>query len=160
MMKKIIIPLILTLIFSLGCSFTQKRFAIKQCPIKFSGVKFNKVTRSGIDTTLKLKVDNQHDFDVIIEEMELELFVNDIKAGNIKIPRTVIEPKEKKKIEINIVMEYKQLKDVAKIILKEKRNAIYNLKGTAYIDFGAGSVLPIPINIKKQFKKKEDGEKN
>ena len=146
----------LTSIFNLSCSFTQKRFAIKKCPISFSGIKFNKITKSGIDTTLKLKVNNQHNFEIIIEEMVLKLFVNDIKAGNINIPRNIIDPNTKKKIEINIMMEYKQLKDVAKIIIREKRNAIYKLTGTAYIDLGGR--VPIPINIKKQFKKKENGK--
>jgi len=157
-MKKFIALLIF--IPLLGCSFTQKRFAIKQCPIRFSGIKFNKVTRSGIDTTIKLKVDNKHNFNVIIEEMELELFVNDVKAGDIRIPKNIIEAETKKKIEVNILIEYKQVKDAAKIILKERRDTVYKITGTVFIDLGAG-IVPIPITIKKQFKKKEDGkEKN
>ncbi len=153
-MKRIILCVLLCTIFGTGCSL-QKRFAIKQCHITLSGIKVNHIGKHDIDLTLKLKIDNQHDFEIIIERMFFDFFIEDQRTAQIKIDRVVVPPLSKKKLGINISLAYRDFREAIKIILKDRGNTIYVLDG--YVCFGfESSCVEIPVRIERTLSKKKN----
>lgn len=131
-MKKFFIIIFICAFFT-QCFFIQKRVYVKECIFNLANIYVDKITFNYIDLQIFVRVINGNNFDVIIDKMELDFFIHDQKISKIIFPGITIEPNFAKIMKFNAHIEFKDLKESFKILIRERGTAIYKFTGIVYL---------------------------
>ena len=148
-MKKILI-LISLLFFLSSCAFVKTRVLPAKCLYKIQNIDFSTFTLFSILVKINLQIINIHDTDAIIEKLNLNLFINDIKAANIKSDGVVIKAKDRGTIALMCVIPYKSIKNSITNVIKKDAHIV--ISGHVYLQ----NNIKLPVTLYDNYKKKLD----
>jgi LEA14-like dessication related protein len=140
----------------IACTFVQQRTMIKQCEVSLRKIWITDISLTDITVRVKLRIKNNTDIDVIVDDIDAQLFLDETESGNVTFKRMSIKAHQAEIIPVFVRFTYKQLKNSIKDLIKKRGKIKYRFVGIANIQSPFGE-MQYPFDFKYESGAEKDG---
>ncbi|OHD65448.1 MAG: hypothetical protein A2176_12985 [Spirochaetes bacterium RBG_13_51_14] len=148
MNKAALLFLMIVIISMASCTSLKQRLSIKKCTFKLADVNIGTVSLSDMTMGLRVAIVNPNDIEVIMDRMDLDLYIGDVKTVNIVFNGVTIPPRQTKTVNAMLTIPYKIMGMSAAGIAGRSGDIQYRLSGTVSMSTLLG-VVRFPVTISK-----------
>lgn len=152
MKKTFAVTTLVVLIASLtGCAVMeqiQQRLAVQNCKFKLANVRAHSFSFSDMVVDLDVAVTNPNPISVIIDKLDLLLFINDRETLTANFGGSTINTQQSITLTTSLRIPYLKVGMAIIDIIKRKEKVNYKLEGGVYINSAYGS-FRFPVTIYK-----------
>lgn len=146
--KKVIFAVIvMTTVSIVSCTYMKQRLALKKCNFTIVSIEIQKFSLSGMTIGLCLGITNPNPIDVVIDKMDLDLYIENIKTIHVIFDAETIPSKHYKTTKAEVDVPFKTI-GISGIAMKNGEKLRYKLSGMVYMNTSAG-IIKFPVTISK-----------
>ena len=138
--------LIVSLGLLLACTYIEQRLSANKCKFTIASVDIRSFSLTGLTLVLRMDIINPNKIDVVIDKMDLDLYIKNTKTVNVIFNEVTIPSKKTKTVNADVAIPYSIIGMSMIDEIKNNREIEYRLAGIAYMNTRLG-VVKYPVTI-------------